>query len=199
MTGYILYLTKDTPVVINRKLNLLVWFNTLVLGLVLVYRPYRDFDWESQLTLDKIEARSYYAFRKERFQLHWFYISSQWSKIVIVVVTLGWLGPLSCLGDFFLLPGLRWSRQRLPLLAVLAAHLEDLLHDLPVPHVLELLLLPGPALRGELHHVAGHHLVRGPGLGGPRHRSAGLSHPGAAVWENSETSHSEIGCWQIRE
>ena len=68
MTGYILYLTKDNKVVIDRRLNLVVWFNTLVLGLVLVYRPYRDFDWESQLTLDKIEARSYYAFRKERFQ-----------------------------------------------------------------------------------------------------------------------------------
>ena len=66
ITGYILYLTKDNKVVIDRKLNLVIWFNALVLGLVLVYRPYRDFDWESQLTLDKIEARSYLAFRKGR-------------------------------------------------------------------------------------------------------------------------------------
>ena len=64
MTGYILYRTKDNPVVIDRRLNLVVWFNALVLGLLLVYRPYRDFDWESRLTLDRVEARSYYAARK---------------------------------------------------------------------------------------------------------------------------------------
>ena len=47
MTGYILWLTKDKKVVIDRKLNVIIWFNAILLGLLLVYRSYRDFRWET--------------------------------------------------------------------------------------------------------------------------------------------------------
>ena len=64
MTGYILWLTKDKTVVINRKLNVLIWANAVVLGLLLVFRPYRDFRWDSGKDIDLVEGRSFYAFRK---------------------------------------------------------------------------------------------------------------------------------------
>ena len=62
MTGYLLWITKDKKVVINRTLNALVWFNVIVLGLMLVYRTYRGF--HNEKLVDKAEWRSYYAFRK---------------------------------------------------------------------------------------------------------------------------------------
>merc|ERR1712062_882651 len=64
MTGYLLYITKDKPVVIDRKLTCMAWFNAIVLGLILVYRSFRDFHFESDNFWDKLEGRSYYAFRK---------------------------------------------------------------------------------------------------------------------------------------
>ena len=64
MTGYLLYITKDKPVVIDRKLTCLAWFNAILLGLILVYRSFRDFHFESDNFWDKLEGRSYYAFRK---------------------------------------------------------------------------------------------------------------------------------------
>ena len=57
MTGYILWLTKDKKVVIDRKLNVIIWFNAILLGLLLVYRSYRDFRWETGKELDLLEGR----------------------------------------------------------------------------------------------------------------------------------------------
>ena len=75
---------------------------------------------------------------------------------------------------------------------LLDAHLQDLLHDLSVPHVPQLVLLPAPAVPRELHHVAAHLLLRGPGVGLSPGGAPGLSHPGAPIWENSENSHLTI-------
>ena len=52
MTGYLLWVTKDKKVVIDKKLNLLIWFNAIVLGLLLVYRNFRGF--HDQSVVDKL-------------------------------------------------------------------------------------------------------------------------------------------------
>ena len=64
MTGYLLWLTKDKNVVIDVNLNRLLWLLATVIGLLLVYLPYRDFNFDSQNWLDKLEWRAFYAFRK---------------------------------------------------------------------------------------------------------------------------------------
>ena len=64
MTGYILWLTKDKTVVINRKLNVLIWVNTALLGLLLVFRTYRDFRHDTGKFVDFFEERSYFAFHQ---------------------------------------------------------------------------------------------------------------------------------------
>ena len=54
MTGYLLWVTKDKKVVIDKKLNLLIWFNAIVLGLLLVYRNFRGFHDQSDKVVDKL-------------------------------------------------------------------------------------------------------------------------------------------------
>ena len=82
--------------------------------------------------------------------------------------------------------GVRGDRQRLPLLGLLAANLQGLLHVLPVPHVDQLGVLPDAVLPDGLLHVAVDVLLRAPGLGLSPGRSPRLPHSRASVWKNPE-------------
>ena len=59
MTGYILWLTKDKTLVISRRLNVLIWVNTAVLGLLLVFRTCRHFRRDTGKFIDFFEDKSY--------------------------------------------------------------------------------------------------------------------------------------------
>ena len=96
------------------------------------------------------------------------------------------MGYLPFLGDLCLCQRLWWIHQRLPLLGPLDPHLQGLLHDLPVPHVGQLLLLRSPGIQpgcltlalytnicvsvDALSHVWSHW----------------LSHTGVAFWKDTE-------------
>ena len=69
------------------------------------------------------------------------------------------MGPVSRLGRVRLCQGSRRTCQRFLILGSLGAHIQNILHDLPLPHVFQLLLLRHAGLQRGLLDVAAHHDV----------------------------------------
>ena len=96
------------------------------------------------------------------------------------------MGHLPFLGDLRLCQRLWRIHQRLPFLGVVDPHLQGLLHDLPVPHVGQLLLFRSPGIQPRCLTLALYRNICVSAAALSHVWSHWLSHTWVAIWKDTE-------------